>query len=481
MPSDDRERTFENALASHLRAGSSAGVPGNSCADSEMLAAYHEGSLRPDQIASLKTHVPSCPRCQEILALLEATDQIPLALPDVPRAAAAATRSSVQVLPAPKSTRWLWIAPAGALAAALLVWVAVQQNNSIRVAKQAPSIDSKQTQIAKAQPASPSPSEGPSLATRKSETGPSVAEKNESLPDAFSALDATQPSQIDPTLRRRQKAFAKEKDSTNAPVRGTGGGSVGGIVGGVAGAMPKPPAPPAPGQDQKSIIPGAMSQTVRVESANPGIPATDAARSDAAQSELDEKSSNNKRAAVTSRPMAPAPAIGGAAAPPATAPPSAPSGVNTESAGLTDLPVQQREVTNLTAAGVTAGLRLANSVGAVTVSAPGGRVAWRIGQAGVVEFSSDAQKTWIVQPTGIIADLLAGSAPSAKICWIVGRTGTILRTTDAGKHWRKLNSPVQDDLRSVFAVDARQATISLPNASYQTTDGGATWTKLPPE
>jgi len=482
MPSDDRERTFENALASHLRAGSSAGVPGNSCADSEMLAAYHEGSLRPDQIASLKTHLTSCARCQEILALLEATDQIPLALPDVPRAAAAATRSSVQVLPAPKSTRWLWAAPAGALAAALLVWVAVQQNNSIRLAKQAPSIDSKQTQIAKAQPAFPSPSQGPSLsATRKSETAPSVAEKKESLPDAFSALDATQPSQIDPTLRRRQKAFAKEKDSTNAPVTVTGGGSLGGIVGGVAGAVPKRAITPAPAQDQKSVLPSSASQTVTVEAANSGVQTTDMARSDAARTELESKSTNEKPA-MLSPSTAAAPAIAAAAPPPAPAPSSEPSQLNTESAILDKLPAEQRNLTNLTAQNQTVELRLASGgVGIIKVSAPGGHVSWGVGPAGVIEFSSNAGKTWIVQPSGVVTDLLAGSAPSPKICWVVGRTGTILRTTDAGKHWRKVNPPAQDDLRSIFAVDARQATVLVPNASYQTTDGGATWTKLPPE
>jgi photosystem II stability/assembly factor-like uncharacterized protein len=118
---------------------------------------------------------------------------------------------------------------------------------------------------------------------------------------------------------------------------------------------------------------------------------------------------------------------------------------------------------------------------AVTVSAPGGRVSWRIGPAGVILFSSDAGKTWLVQPSGIITDLLAGSAPSDKVCWIVGRSGTILRTTDKGKHWKKVNAPIQDDLRSVFAVNARQATVSPANATYQTTDGGATWNKLPPE
>jgi photosystem II stability/assembly factor-like uncharacterized protein len=44
-----------------------------------------------------------------------------------------------------------------------------------------------------------------------------------------------------------------------------------------------------------------------------------------------------------------------------------------------------------------------------------------------------------------------------------------------------LRAPVQDDIRTVVAVDARRATVSLTNGSYQTTDGGATWNKLAPE
>jgi hypothetical protein len=464
MPSDDRERTFENALASHLRAASSVGVPGNSCADSEMLAAYHEGSLPPEQIASMKTHVTKCSRCQEILALLGATDQIPLAVADVPRAAAAATKSSVQVLPAPKSTRWLWVAPAGALAAALLVWVAVQENNSIRLAKQAPSIDSKQTEIAKAQPTSPAPLPGPSLdATRKTEAAPL---------DAFSDFQAVSPSRMDPALKRRSRSPAKEKDSLNAKNEDTPAGSAGGVVSGLTATLPKSGTPPT---SQRSLSPRAAAESVTAEAAANELAQT---KTDALRPDAEEKSANNKRSAATFRAMAPAPP---AAAPRPPAPSSESSQLNTESAAVANQALEQRDVTNLTATGAAAGLRLANSAGAVTVSAPGGRVSWRIGQAGVIEFSSDAKKTWVVQPTGIIADLLAGSAPSAKICWIVGRTGTILRTTDAGKHWRKVNPPVQGDLHSVFAVDARQATVSLPNVSYKTTDGGATWTRLPPE
>ena len=126
-------------------------------------------------------------------------------------------------------------------------------------------------------------------------------------------------------------------------------------------------------------------------------------------------------------------------------------------------------------------VRLANSVAEVTIPAPGGQISWRVGQAGIIQFSPDAGKSWIMQPSGVITDLLAGSAPADKVCWIVGRGGTLLRTTDGGAHWQKIRPPSQEDLHFVFAVDARQATVSSANAKYQTTDGGITWKKLPPE
>jgi photosystem II stability/assembly factor-like uncharacterized protein len=86
-----------------------------------------------------------------------------------------------------------------------------------------------------------------------------------------------------------------------------------------------------------------------------------------------------------------------------------------------------------------------------------------------------------VQPTGVVADLLAGSAASDKVCWLVGRSGTILRTTDGGAHWQRLRPPTEGDLRSVSAADAQHATVSSTNGTYQTTDGGATWNKVAPE
>jgi len=88
MAPDERDRIFDRALARHLRsaapAGETAGVPGVSpsqsgaCPDPETLAAYHERSLLPEQLNSLKEHLAGCANCQTVLAHLETTDEIPL-------------------------------------------------------------------------------------------------------------------------------------------------------------------------------------------------------------------------------------------------------------------------------------------------------------------------------------------------------------------------------------------------------------------
>src|ERR1700687_1024375 len=100
MPSDDRERKFEDALASHLRAGSSAGASHRACSDAEPRAAYRERSLPPKQMAPLKTHVTGCERSRQILAHLGATDEIPVAAASRARQATTAAKSGVDVLAA---------------------------------------------------------------------------------------------------------------------------------------------------------------------------------------------------------------------------------------------------------------------------------------------------------------------------------------------------------------------------------------------
>ncbi len=157
MAPDDRERNFERALARNLRANVTGGAPASSvgCPDAEILAAYHERLLTPEEMISRKEHIASCMRCQEILAHLEATDEIlvepadlvkdegltpqslfataSMRIPSVPRASSSPSayevtpKSAVPLEIRRRTANWRWLAPAGALAAILLVWVAAHE------------------------------------------------------------------------------------------------------------------------------------------------------------------------------------------------------------------------------------------------------------------------------------------------------------------------------------------------------------------
>src|SRR5437762_14130250 len=75
MPSEDRDRLFEKALARHLRTDAAAAEE-SACLDAEVLAAYHERLLTSEEMSAAKDHLVSCARCQEILAQLEATQDV---------------------------------------------------------------------------------------------------------------------------------------------------------------------------------------------------------------------------------------------------------------------------------------------------------------------------------------------------------------------------------------------------------------------
>jgi len=129
--------------------------------------------------------------------------------------------------------------------------------------------------------------------------------------------------------------------------------------------------------------------------------------------------------------------------------------------------------------------RTATSLTALTSEAgviltPDNKVWWKLGAGGTVELTTDAGKTWKTVDTGAGSEFTAGSAPSSKVSWIVGKTGTLVLTTDRGKHWKKIATPITGDLGGVHAVDAKQASIwdAASRMSYETRDGGATWTRV---
>ena len=437
--SDDRDRNFETALARYFRAGAQPETtPASpSCADIEALAAYHEGGLSPEQRILWKSHIEGCAHCQGILAHLAATDAIPL---DVAGNNVAGnvekkkTTGPPLVLKSRRPTLWRWAAPAGAIAAGLLVWITVRENKPLQVSevnsrKEASSVpqiaapkpaepESKTPTAIEQQLVAPKPSASAGaagVAQQKRDSNraadvfavrPMPAPSRQRNPEDSPNLYATAPPQ--PELGDRTDAAAKDLKE-KAP-----------------GPLP-PAAAPAPAPPDASQV-SALSETVEVEFAPVVPPAANSATGNPSD-----------RIALQKQ----------------------------------ELPVLGRNNQALVV--------LTKDVGGVIIAAPQGSAEWRIGAAGLVEHSSDAGATWTLQSTGVVADLLAGSAISDKVCWVVGRAGTILRTTDGGAHWSKLPPPIVDDFASVFAVNARQATVSPTNGTYQTKDGGATWKKLAPE
>jgi len=434
--SGDRDRNFEKALARQVRAGSraeaSSATP--SCADIEALAAYHEGALPPEQGSLWKTHLQGCPQCREILAHLQATDDTPLA---IPHPLDQRKTVGVPVLKPRKTAYWRWAAPAGALAAGLLVWVTVRENRPIEV-----------DELPKAASSAPSTSPPPQPAAPKP---PAPARKTESANGKPGALAKSRET----AARSTAAAIGKRQTSR-------------------ASATPAKPAMSAREESAEN--------SVRAYSSAP--PEPEVRDRSATAAERQEKAPDLLPSSAAPLP-APEPARKISAMSETVTVASAGAVVGTENSAASSVSdqvaLQHKQDLPLSGRGYTALLTLAKDAVAVTIAAPHSSTRWRIGAAGIIARSKDAGAHWTVQPTGVISDLLAGSATSKKICWIVGRAGTILRTTDGGAHWLKVPPPIADDFASVFAVSARQATVSPAHGTYQTVDGGATWKKLAPE
>jgi Photosynthesis system II assembly factor YCF48/Putative zinc-finger len=448
MAPDDREQLFEKALARHLRGNKPAlqGTPAQLCPDPEILAAYHERELPPEQIAFFEKHISSCARCQEALSYLQSTEPLSVDSTAQTKDGAPAEREpSVIPIARPRHARlWLWAAPAGAIAAGLLVWLALHEKpRQFEMAKNQPPVSLSPTiPRPESAPAAPQP-----LASKNAPAAKGLREQSSSPVRTFDATDALsqragtlhepKPLHPSPALKdqRDDNAFFASNPATSTAESPA-------LVGGAAGAISN------------------RLESSRKKQAAPIPPPPPAAR------ESVEVSAD----AVELAPQAPA----------------AQSLAKTNS-GASSSDLQSRQNQQVEQVGGMSRFRqsemvlLANIKSPVIVLTPNKKVSWRVGHAGSIERTQDSGATWSIQASGVVTDLLAGSAPSDSVCWLVGRLGTVLRTDDSGTTWTKLQSPVTEDLVSVFAVNSRQATISSAHDSYLTTDGAVTWTKLPPE
>jgi hypothetical protein len=448
MPDNKREEQFERALARHLRDVS----PDSSCPDAEILAAYHERMLSLEEMTRVKEHIAGCARCQEALALVEQsegvhaeegeTQRVPVPVENLvsPRRKAA---TSIRAMA--KRPPWRWIAPVGALAASVIMWIgareiqkqrtqvteSVQVAQNQRTAPQAPAADYKaMDQLKKEEP----PQQKLNQETRMQSAPASPPSKVGSPPQALVLEKESPPPPPSFSVTNHQ-------------------GNVG--VSGGANVAPPPPAPPQPSS-------GIAAKSSALQRAAPTAAANAPAEARNRLAEEKKKapvSSGTETVEIT------------AAAPAADATASSTQALSPRSTQLT---VESRNVASL--------LRFA-AADPHYIVAPGEKHAWRVGEAGKIERSTDDGKTWKPQKSGVAADLTAGSATSDKVCWVIGKAGTVMVTTDGGKHWKQIPSPISEDLGGIHATDARHASIwDIPNRkTFETADGGITWNRTSKE
>ena len=493
MSHEDRERKFEQALQRHLRrdatgarneadaqAAPDEAVGAVECLDAATLAAFHEGTLAGSEIVAVKEHVAACSRCQEILMQMEATDGIPLPVEaenDLKMRESVLSTGALYVDYAARQTPSLtvagqptpplkaphdisrgrgfkalrWAAPAGAIAAGLLIWIVVRDNKvqnthfeNVQVAQQQSTEERPVTP--RALPASPAP-----------EPATKITQLDEKRKDASRAK---QPAKESGALGARQStssaAIVNEIDAApsaerpRANVRQLPSNSRDYLSQSQLGAGEKPPE---------------ISSRQADVSATAASPAPAPAHPDDAR-------------AKSAAPVAAPPATSdGAPARPANQKADA---EHTYTTVITDLDGQPPVPTEQMTTNDKLELRSLKRVGLENpkvILASNTTVRWRLLSAGRIEQSVDSGNTWVNQNSGVKVELLEGSAPSEAVCWIVGRSGSILRTTDSGGHWNKVVSPIRGDVAGVQAADAMTAEIFDANKSsrFVTHDGGATW------
>lgn len=505
MAADDREHLFEKALARHLRQSAppdSSALPSTACADAETLAAYHERLLPLEELHRWKQHLVACERCREILAQLELSEELPLAdlaadsvqdlvsadpgarLPaatsfDVspagaaPLAAPTPSASPPKTIPIPSRRRyWQWVAPAGAIAAGLLIWITWHENRPLSLT--APPASSRHQELARTAPPSETPLPSPAL---KEQSNASQRERDSASLAASSAppaafLDKKKALDHPENEIARNKPDAAETNANSgaelrSPVRPRSSVAQPPAAGPSSRAFQQQSAKAlqqnAPRQSELQLSPDVTA----------GIPQT-----------KQESAAPSANAPLTAAKVAPAPPP----APPAKL--AAPKPAPADSAARQQEAAEQKDSGRLArprtgiAAESTQPLAAMDYTsatvapsGARLIPAPGRKVVWKIDENGAVARSTDSSETWQPQDTGATSRLRAGSAPSDSVCWLAGDFGTVVLTTDGGAHWTAVTPPSNSAITEIVAADARVATVTLQFSKirFMTSDGGQTW------
>lgn len=509
MAPDDRERTFEKALARHLRYIAASKVDSNaasspiamSCPDAEILAAYHDGSLSAEERALWKQHVLGCESCQLVLEHLATPLDVPVALEsrEPILATTSLTQPSLQQVTAsparvaaltpvastrPRKTYFLWLAPAGAIASGLLAFVVYRESRSVPVP------EANRVEIAENRsPAATTAAEGTSSkAVGDAKQASSNAQPPAAAPQKTKDLTLSAGLTADALASNADKLRDEQRSRAEL-------------------------AQQAPRQNALSPShgPRVSQQQQQSQMISPAVVGGQPRETKKAKEETDrELAAQGKALAAKIAPSATAqplpsdqPSFVGAdsfaaatppkpsAAPAANANAKARPGASGGAGQASTTQAVAVEATGNTTQTVTVESSAAASAlmieavakqGPPMFGPPTGDALWRVGPAGSIERSSDNGTSWNAQSSGVTSDLTTGFALSARVCWVVGASGTILRTTDGGAHWIKIGSPVGGAIIGIHATDAFHATISFVDdpktgeiKSFKTSDGGVNW------
>jgi len=486
VAADDREQLFEKALARHVRQSASpdsSAISSNACPDAEALASYHERLLPLEELHRWKQHLAACERCRDILAQLELTADLAVADPSADPAQAFVSADSEARLPSATSSNrspaeaaplegpvsstkavsssarghyWRWVAPAGAVAAGLLIWATWHENRPLSLT--ALPASSRHQELAP-----------DSSSKTQSNTGPQAERNSDKLLAPSAPASGFLYEKKTAELRGKQIPSAKSDTAEPNASRGA-----------ELRKHPQSPLSPRPtagpsnrGPQEQST--NTLQQASRQTRLSPAAAATGGmagAKQESAAPPLNAPLSGSS-AASPSPSAPPAPALRPALSEEASLAQKSPNQKDTRSlapSATTAESTQPLAAMDHTSATVTPS-------GARLIYAPDRKVVWKIDQNGAVTRSTDSGETWQPQNTGTSAPLRAGSAPSGSVCWLAGDSGVVVLTTDGGAHWTVVTPPVNGAVSEIVAADARSATVTLrfSKIRFRTSDGGQTW------
>lgn len=453
-----RQRQSDDRLAGLLRHGlKQAAAPG--CVSPDLLGAYFERNLTSAESAKVEVHIASCVHCQQQLAAMV---RIETAV-GVPARVETAGQHFWFL-------NWRWLTPA-ALAAvgAFAIWITVQPQAPVGLG------DKSQIATAREPAAAAQEAPAPAPATRAFEQN-----KNAAAGPASKDTDAL-------ALRRQDVPALANKPTAPQSLIGRSQGAAGVVSTPAPVLMAEAGEQAAPARlaDEKkkenvAALPEADAGKRRADLAVPAekrMESTKLAAAQKVETAGSEKAQERElQKSVQAMPQAPAQVSGQQAYAQGKIPPA-----RSEMAIVTNeaKPDAARDRTQEAPPKQTEeGFAVTRSRAAVPrpeFTALGGRIQWLFYKDRRIERYDERLKSGEIVSSPVTQELLAASAPSEKVCWAVGRGGVIIRSV-SGEPWKQIGSPVEEDLVSIEARDAQNATVRTRSGkTYATSDGGRTW------